>query len=70
MLFRNKYRIESARWAKWDYSVGSAYFITICTKRKQPFFGQVVKGKMLLTPCGLIVYDRLIRDEYELYRIE
>ncbi|KXK39160.1 MAG: hypothetical protein UZ09_BCD002001015 [Bacteroidetes bacterium OLB9] len=30
--FKNKYRIESNRWAKWDYSDQAAYFITICTK--------------------------------------
>ena len=67
MLFRNKYRIESTRWAKWDYSAEAAYFITICTKPRNPFFGQIVKGKMVLSPCGLIVYDcwRTLPDHYK-----
>ncbi len=30
-LFRNKYRIESARYPNWDYRNNGAYFITICT---------------------------------------
>ncbi len=31
-LFRNKYRIESARKRDWDYTSGGWYFVTICTK--------------------------------------
>jgi REP element-mobilizing transposase RayT len=40
-LFRNKYRIDSARLADWDYSSNGFYFVTICTKNKEPYFGTI-----------------------------
>ena len=40
--FKNKYRIPSARLQSWDYSANGAYFITICTKNRQHFFGEIV----------------------------
>ncbi|MCX7790364.1 MAG: hypothetical protein N2378_06960 [Chloroflexaceae bacterium] len=53
-LFRNRYRIESARKPGWDYSTGW-YFVTICTHRRQPFFGSVYDGVMHLSPVGALV---------------
>ena len=40
-LFQNKYRINSARLADWDYGSNGFYFVTICTKGKQPYFGEI-----------------------------
>ena len=41
--FQNKYRIKSAR-ANWhDYS-GGAYFITVCTKNHEYFFGEIINN--------------------------
>lgn len=40
-LFRNKYRINSSRLANWDYSSNGFYFVTICTKNKEPYFGTI-----------------------------
>lgn len=56
-LYRNKYRIESARCPNWDYTSNGAYFITICTKNRQCFFGDVVGGEMRLSEIGAIVAD-------------
>lgn len=39
--FKNRYRIESARLKGWDYGSNSAYFITICTKDKNHYFGEI-----------------------------
>ncbi|MBK7849604.1 MAG: transposase [Bacteroidetes bacterium] len=39
--FRNKYRSESARLKNWDYGSNGAYFITICTKNREHFFGEI-----------------------------
>ena len=51
-LFKNKYRIPSAR-AYWhDYNHG-CYFITICTKNREYFFGEIHDGKMTLSEIGL-----------------
>ncbi|PWJ56839.1 REP element-mobilizing transposase RayT [Dyadobacter jejuensis] len=52
--FRNKYRISSARLQNWDYASEGAYFITICTKDRLPFFGKIENGKMILSNIGVI----------------
>jgi len=51
-LFRNKYRIESTRYRGYDYSSPGKYFITICTKNRKPYFGEVENGKMILSEMG------------------
>jgi len=40
--YKNKYRISSARLQNWDYGNNGAYFITICTKNRKHFFGEIV----------------------------
>lgn len=40
-LFRNRYRIPSARKRTWDYGANAAYFITICTRNRVPYFGVI-----------------------------
>ncbi len=52
--FKNKYRIQSARLKGWDYSDYGTYFITICTKNWQQFFGKVNNGEMQLNELGEI----------------
>jgi len=54
-LFKNKYRIESNRLKNWDYSSTGFYFITICTKNMECFFGEIIGDKMKLSPIGEIV---------------
>lgn len=48
---------KTIRWQHWAYGwAGSpgdaAYFITICTKDRVHYFGEVVDGKMQLSPIG------------------
>ena len=52
--YQNKYRIPSARLQTWDYADEGSYFITICTKNRRHFFGDVMDGKMVLTNAGVI----------------
>ncbi|MDX9881943.1 MAG: hypothetical protein RBS73_07735 [Prolixibacteraceae bacterium] len=52
--FQNKYRIQSTRLQNWDYGWGGAYFITICTKGREYYFGNVINGKMQLSKTGII----------------
>lgn len=54
-LFKNKYRIESARMLTWDYAGDGLYFITICTKNRELFFGECSNNKMKLSTTGAIV---------------
>jgi len=52
--FKNKYRISSARLQNWDYGSPGLYFITICTKDRQHYFGRIEGHKMILNELGLI----------------
>jgi putative transposase len=56
-LFKNKYRIESTRLKGWDYASAGWYFVTICTRGEECFFGDVISGEMRLSPIGEIVAD-------------
>ena len=52
--FKGKYRVESTRLSNWDYAANGRYFITICTKNRVYFFGDVVTGKVQLSAIGQI----------------
>jgi putative transposase len=56
-LYKNKYRIESARHPNWNYSANGWYFITICTHDRQHFFGTIQNGTMQLSSIGQIVAE-------------
>lgn len=53
--YKNKYRIATARLPGWDYAAGGRYFVTICARDRQPFFGEVVQGEMNLSSAGMVV---------------
>jgi REP element-mobilizing transposase RayT len=55
--FKNKYRIASARAPFHDYASDGAYFITICTKNRIPWFGTVKNGKMELSEAGRLAWE-------------
>ncbi|MBA3901569.1 MAG: transposase [Bacteroidetes bacterium] len=48
--FKNKYRIPSARLQSWDYSSNGSYFITICTKNRKHYFGEIIEKPNLGEP--------------------
>src|SRR5690625_6360849 len=53
--FKDKYRIASARAPFWDYAWNAAYFVTICTKNREHWFGKITDGVMDLSDIGEIV---------------
>ncbi|MFI5133400.1 MAG: transposase [Chitinophagales bacterium] len=59
--FKNKYRIPSARLQNWDYGSPGLYFITICTKNRECYFGKIKNSEMLLNELGLIANDEWIK---------
>lgn len=71
-LYKNKYRIESSRLKKWDYSAPGHYFITICTKDRKCLFGNVTRGKMILSEMGKIAeqYWREIPDHFNHVKLD
>jgi len=50
-FYKNKYRIESSRLKNWDYSSVGYYFITICTKNRQCWFGNIFAATAVETQC-------------------
>ena len=59
-LFRNRYRIESARMRGHDYGNGW-YFVTICTHARICHFGTIHNGFMCLSDIGSIIVDEWIK---------
>ena len=55
--WQNKYRIESAR-ANWHDYDGGSYFITICTKNREHYFGEIVDEEMVLSDIGKYVDEQ------------
>ena len=52
-----KYHRKSIRLTGYDYTQNGAYFITICTYKKQCWFGNIVDGKMQSNYLGKIVLN-------------
>ena len=55
--FQNKYRTASARLQTWNYAWDAAYFVTICTKNREHFFGEIENAIMNLSAIGIIAND-------------
>ncbi len=43
--YKNKYRISPHRLKNWDYGSPGMYYVTICTKNKICYFGDIVTAK-------------------------
>ena len=64
-LYKNEFRIKSARHPDWDYSTNAWYFITICCQDKRMALGEIKdKGFALpavrLSTLGIVVRDQLL----------
>jgi REP element-mobilizing transposase RayT len=68
-LYKNKYRISSARRPDWDYGSHGLYFITICTKDRVRYFGEITEesgietqsiASLRRTALGEVAYDNLL----------
>ena len=46
-LFNNKYRIPSARLQNWNYASEAMYFVTICTKNRENYFGEIAETRRI-----------------------
>lgn len=57
-LYKNKYRIPTAR-ATWHDYKGGSYFVTICTKDRESYFGHIFDGQMTYTDLGISANDCL-----------
>ena len=50
--FQQKYRVSSARLQHWNYGSNACYFVTVCTKNREHFFGEITNGIVLLSEIG------------------
>jgi putative transposase len=50
-----KHHRRSIRLKGYDYSQAGAYFVTICTKNRECFFGDIEQGQMILNEAGNVV---------------
>ncbi len=55
--FQGRYRINTTRLRYWDYGLNAAYFVTICTRNHEHYFGEIKNGIMHLTEIGQIARD-------------
>ncbi len=53
--YKNKYRIASTRLKTWDYGSNASYFVTINTKNRLHYFGEIQAAAMKLSEIGKIV---------------
>ena len=59
-IFKSRYRIPSARLKNWDYGSPGLYFVTINTKNRESYFGEIVSkvetqnfASLRLSPLGM-----------------
>ena len=69
-LYRNRYIIGTKRYRGYDYSLSGKYFVTICTKNKIPYFGNIEDGKLKLSDIGIIARNLWIEISYHFQNIE
>lgn len=59
--YKDKYRIESTRLQTWDYRNAGYYFITILTKNRKRYFGEVLDEKLVLNSFANIVIEEWLK---------
>ena len=57
--FKWKYNPNSNRLQDHDYSSNWWYFITICTKNRENYFGEIIDWKMILNEMGEILNEEI-----------
>ncbi|MFY7862184.1 MAG: transposase [Chitinophagales bacterium] len=61
-LFNNKYRISTARLQNWNYANEGMYFITICIKNRENYFGEIVDTILQPTNLGKIAHSEWFKS--------
>lgn len=67
--YQNKYRVSSPRLAGWDYGSHGLYFVTICTKDRIHYFGDIEDANsreasiasLRMTDIGKIVFNNWLQ---------
>jgi putative transposase len=56
-----KHQRRSIRLQGYDYTLGGAYFVTICTQDREYLFGEIVDSEMRLSEIGRVVEEEWIK---------
>lgn len=57
--YKGRYRIPSAR-AWWHRYNGGTYYVTICTKNRENYFGRIVDGAMEMSEMGKCLNEQIL----------
>jgi len=57
LLYRNRFRVPSARMQGWDYRSPGAYGVTICVQGRSCCLGEIAEEKVVRSPFGEIVEE-------------
>ena len=58
-LYKNKYKVHSARYQNYDYSAEGFYFVTWCVKDMKCVLSRVTDDEVVLSPIGEIVESQV-----------
>jgi putative transposase len=61
-LFKDKYRIPSARLQTWNYANNGMYFITICTANRENYFGEIIETRCIVSLTDMPEYEMRLND--------
>jgi putative transposase len=65
--YQNKHRVSSARLLGWDYGSHGLYFVTICTKDRLRYFGEIdVSGTQNTASIQMTIIGRTAFDNWML----
>jgi putative transposase len=68
--YKSKSNRRSIRLKEYDYTSPGWYYITICTHNRECLFGEVIKGKMVLSPIGKTVQEYWLQIPNHIPNIE
>lgn len=58
-IYKNRYRVSSAR-ADWHAYDGGFYHVTVCTKDRELYFGEIVDGTMRMSEIGKYAEEQFL----------
>ena len=70
MINRHFPQRHRMRWQNYDYTLGGAYFITVCTHRHHHCFGEIVDGEMIRNAAGEMLAYWYAELEHKFNNIE
>ncbi|MHC1782394.1 MAG: transposase [Anaerolineaceae bacterium] len=59
--YLNQQNRQSIRIPEYDYSQPGAYFVTLVTRERECLFGEIINGRMVLSPLGRIAEEQWLR---------